>query len=106
MVYKIAVDDKTIFRFAELHPVRLMVDRAVTFLEENNVADYIRTSICTESIVRQTDSTQQISTFRNVLAGRRILAVQRVAAGDEGHNAARTHLVDGFGEEIVVDAET
>ena len=41
-----------------------------------------------------------------MLSGRRILAVQRVAAGDEGHDAARTHLVDGLGEEIVVDTET
>jgi len=106
MVYKIAVDGKAIFRFAKLHPVRLMVDRAVTFLEENNVADDFCSCVCFERSVRQTDSTQQISTFGNVLAGRRIFAVQRVATGDECHDAARTHLVDGLGEEIVVDAET
>ena len=83
-----------------------MVDRAVTFLEENNVADDFCSCVCFERSVRQTDSTQQISTFGNVLAGRRIFAVQRVATGDECHDAARTHLVDGLSEKVVVDAET
>ena len=41
-----------------------------------------------------------------MLAGCAVFAVQRIAAGDEGHDAARTYLVDGLGEEIVVDAET
>ena len=83
-----------------------MVDRAVTFLEENNIADDFRSGVGLERTVRQPDSTQQISTFSNVFAGRRILAVQCVAAGDKGHDAARTYLVDSLGEEIVVDAET
>ena len=106
VVYEILVDGKAIFRFAKLHPVRLMVDRAVTFLEENNIADDFRSGVGLERTVRQPDSTQQISTFSNVFAGRRILAVQCVAAGDKGHDAARTYLVDSLGEEIVVDAET
>ena len=105
-VYKIAVDGKAIFRLAELYPVRFMVDGAVTLLQKNNVRNNIGTSIGAERIVWQTDSPQQISSLCNVLAGRRIFAVQRVATGDECHDAARTHLVDGLGEEIVVDAET
>ena len=51
VVYKIAVDGKAIFRFAELYPVRLMVDGAVTLLQEDNVADNIRTSVGTERVV-------------------------------------------------------
>ena len=38
--------------------------------------------------------------------GGAILAVHGVAAGDERHHAARTHLVDGFRKEIIVDAES
>ena len=83
-----------------------MVNGAVTFLQKDNVADNIRASIGAKRIVRQTDDTQQISTFSNVLAGRRILAVQRVAAGNKGHDAARTHLVDGFCKEIIVDRKS
>ena len=105
MVYEILVDGKTIFRFAKLHPVRLMVDGAVTLLQEDNVRNNFRASIFLERIIGQTDGTQQISTFGDVFTGRAVFTVQRVTAGDKGHDAARTHLVNGFGKEIVVDAE-
>ena len=52
VVYKIAVDGKAIFRFAELYPVRLMVDGAVMFLQEDNVADDICSCICLERSIR------------------------------------------------------
>ena len=71
-----------------------------------NVADNICASIGTERIVRQTDGTQQIGTFCHVLAGGAVLAVHGVAAGNKGNNAARSHLVDGFRKEIIVDAKT
>ncbi len=56
VVYKILVDGKAIFRFAKLYPVWLMVDRAVTLLQKNYIADDFCSSICLERIVRQTDS--------------------------------------------------
>ena len=34
-----------------------------------------------------------------------ILGVHRIAAGDKGHHAAGTHLVECFGKKVVVDAE-
>ena len=34
VVHEILVDGKAIFRFAQLHPVRLMVDGAVTLLQK------------------------------------------------------------------------
>ena len=83
-----------------------MVDGAVTLLQKDNVADNICASIGTERIVRQTDGTQQIGTFCHVLAGGAVLAVHGVAAGNKGNNAARSHLVDGFRKEIIVDAKT
>jgi len=106
VVYEILIDGKAIFRFAQLHPVRLMVNRAVTLLQEDNIRNNIRTSVSTERIIRQTDSTQQIGTFCHVLAGGAVLAVHGVTAGDERHHAARTHLVDGLGEKIVVDTKS
>ena len=56
VVYEILVDGKAIFCFAQLHPCRFNVRRAVTLLQEDNVADNIRTSVSTECIIRQTDS--------------------------------------------------
>ena len=106
VVYEILVDGKAVLSLAKLHPVRLNIRRAVTLLQKDNVADNIGASIGTERIIRQTDCTQQIGTFRNMLAGGAVLAVHGVAAGDERHHTARTHLVDGFRKEIIVDAES
>ena len=78
-----------------LHPVRLNIRRAVTLLQKDNVADNIRASISLERIVGQSNSPQQIGAFCHVFAGSAVLAVHGVAAGDERHYAARTHLVDG-----------
>jgi len=106
VVYEILVDGKAVLGLAKLHPVWLMVDGTVTLLQKDNVADNIRTSVGTESVVGQTDSTQQVSTLCHVLAGSAVLAVHGVAAGNKGNNAARTHLVDGFRKEIIVDGES
>ena len=106
VVHEILVDGKAIFGLAKLHPLRLMVDGTVTLLQEDNIRDNIRASIGTESIVGQTDGTQQIGTLRHLLAGGAVLAVHGVAAGDERHDAARSDLVDGFHKEIIVDAKS
>lgn len=52
VVYEILVDGKAIFCFAKLYPVRLMVNRAVTFLQEDNVADDLCSCICLERSIR------------------------------------------------------
>jgi len=105
VVYEILVDGKAVLGLAKLHPVRLVVDGAVTLLQKDNIADNIRASVGTESVVGQTNGPQQIGSFCHVLAGRRIFTVQRVTTGNKRHHAARTHLVDGLGEKVVVDAE-
>ena len=79
VVYEILVDGKAILCFAQLHPVRLMVNGAVTLLQKDNVADNIRASIGAKRIIRQTDGTQQIGTLCHVLAGGAVLAVHGVA---------------------------
>ena len=83
-----------------------MVDGAVTLLQEDNVRNNFRASIFLERIIGQTDGTQQISTFGDVFTGRAVFTVQRVTAGDKGHDAARTHLVDGLGEKVVVNRKS
>ena len=105
VVYKILVDGKAIFRFAKLHPVWLMVDGAVTLLQKDNVRNHFGSGIRLERIVGQTDGPQQVGTLCHVLAGGAVLAVHGIARSHKRHDAARTHLVDGFRKEIVVDAE-
>ena len=82
-----------------------MVHGPVAFLQKDDVADNIGARIGTECVVWQSDCSQQIRTLRNMLPGSRILTVQRITAGDKCHNTAGPHLVDGFREEIIVDAE-
>ena len=106
VVHKILVDSKAILGLAKLHPVRLMVDGAVTLLQEDNIRNHFGASIRLERIIRQTDRAQQVGTLCHVLAGGAVLAVHGVAAGDKSYNTARTHLVDGFCKEIIVDVET
>ena len=83
-----------------------MVNRAVTLLQEDNIRNNIRASIGAESVIRQTDGTQQVGTLCHVLASGAVLAVHGVAAGDERHYAARTHLVDGFRKKIIVNRKS
>ena len=106
VVYEILVDGKTIFGLAKLHPVRLVVDGAVTLLQKDNVRNHFGACICLKRIVGQTDGTQQIGSFCHVLAGGAVLAVHGIARSHKRHDAARTHLVDGFRKEIIVDGES
>ena len=106
VVHKILVDGKAVLGLAKLYPVRLNVRRAITLLQKDNITDDICAGVSTERIIRQTDGTQQIGTLCHVLAGGAVLAVHGVAAGDERHHAARTHLVDGFCKKIIVDGKS
>jgi len=106
VVHKILVDGKVIFGLAKLHPCGFDVRRAVTLLQEDNVRNDICTGVGSERIVGQTDSAQQVCTFCHVFAGGAVLTVHGVAAGDERHHTARTHLVNGLGEKVVVDRKS
>ena len=106
VVYEILVDGKAIFGLTKLHPLRLMVDRAVTLLQEDDVRNDFGACVCLKRIIRQTDGTQQFGTFCHVLAGGAVLAVHRETAGHKGNYAARSDLVDGFRKEIIVDTKS
>ena len=106
VVRKVAVDGDAICRLSQLHPCGFMVHGPVAFLQKDDVTDNIGARIGAECIVWQSDCSQQIRTLRNMLPGSRILTVQRITAGNKRHHAARTHLVDGFGEKVVVDRKS
>ena len=105
MVYKIAVEGKALRGLPQVYPIRLDVDGTVPLLQEQDVRDYLRPGVGFESVVGQADRPQQLRPLRDILPGIRAFGIHRVAAGDKGHHAARTHLVDGLGKEIVVDGE-
>ena len=105
VVDKIPVDGKSVLRLSGLGPFRHDVQRAVTLLQENDVRNDLCTSVFLESVIGQTDGSQQLGTLSKIPAHGGILGVHRIAAGDKGHHAAGTHLVECFGKKVVVDAE-
>ena len=105
VVDKIPVDGKSVLRLSGLGPFRHDVQRAVPLLEEDDVRYHLGTGILFERVIRQTDSSQQLGTLGKIAAHGGILGVHRIAAGDKGHHAAGTHLVECFGKKVVVDAE-
>ena len=105
VVDKIPVDGKPVLRLSGLSPFRHDVQRAVPLLEEDDVRYHLGTGIFLESVIGQTDGSQQLGTLSKIPAHGGILGVHRIAAGDKGHHAAGTHLVECFGKKVVVDAE-
>ena len=75
-------------------------------MQEDDVRNDLGACVRLKRIIRQTDSPQQIGSFCHVFARGAVLTVHGVAAGHKGNYAARTHLVNGFRKEIVVDAKS
>ena len=105
VVHKVAVEGEALRGLPQVYPVRLDVDGAVPLLQEQDVRYHLRPGVGLESVVGQAHRPQQLRPLRDILPGVGAFGVHRVAAGDKGHHAARTHLVDGLGKEIVVDGE-
>ena len=105
VVDKIPVDGKAVLRLSGLGPLWCNVQRTVTLLQENDVRNDLCTSVFLESVIGQTDGSQQLGTLSKIAAHGGILGVHRIAAGDKGHHAAGTHLVECFGKKVVVDAK-
>ena len=89
-----------------MHPVRFNVDGSVTLLQEDDVADHIRTGVGLEGVVGQADRAQQLRPLRDVLTDFGRLFVHRIAGGHKGDHAAWTHLIQRFGEKVVMDGKT
>ena len=106
VVNKIAVDGKAILVLAKVYPIRFDLNGTVTLLQEDDVGHNFRTGVGFERIVGQTNGTQQLRPLCDISADFGRLLVHRVAGGHKRDHAARTHLVEGFGEEVVVNGKT
>ena len=106
MVDEILIDGKAVSIFAKVYPVRFNGHGTFPFLEEQDICHHIRSGVCAEGIIRQTDSPQQLGSFRKILAYFRRLLIHGVPGCDYRHHATGTHLVDHLGDEVIVDAET
>ena len=105
VVDEITVHGDTVVIRPQLHPVWLNVHHAVTFLQEQDVRYHLRTRCRLEGIVGQTDRAQQLRPLGNVLPHVRGAFVHGVAGGNERHHAARPHLIQRLGKEILMDGQ-
>ena len=105
VVDEIAVDRETVLIFTKVYPFRFYVDRTVALLQKDDVRDYFRTGVLFESVVGQTDRTQQFCPLCDILPHIRGLLIHCVPGGHKSDHAARSYLIEGFGEEIVMDGK-
>ena len=105
MLHKIAVQGNTVLSLVQIHPLRFHSNHALSLLQEQNVRYYTSSRVGEKCIVWEANSSQQLSPLGKVFPHLGALAVHGVPAGDKGHHAAGTHLIQGFGKEIIVDAE-
>ena len=105
VVEEIAVHGDTVVVRPQLHPLWLNVHHAVTFLQEQNIRYHLRTRCRLEGIVGQTNRAQQLRPLGNVLPHVAAALVHGVAGGDERHHAARPHLIQRLGKEILMDRQ-
>ena len=90
---------------AGLGPLWCNVQRTVTLLQENDVRYHLGTGILFERVIGQTDRSQQLGTLGKIAAHGGILGVHGIAGGYKSYHAAGTHLVQCFGEKVVVNTE-
>ena len=105
MFDEIAVDRIAVRGPAEMNPVFIDGNGMIPLLKENDIRNHFRTRVRPESVVRQPDRAEEISSFSKVFPHFRGLFIHCITGGHESDHAARTYLVNSFRKEIVVDAE-
>ena len=105
MLRKVGVERNTILRDAQMHPIRLDVDRPFPLLQKQNIRCDLCARVGLEGVVGQTNRAQQLGATGNIAPHVGILLIHRPLAGNERNNAARAHLIQCLGEEIIVNRE-
>ena len=91
--------------FVQMHPIGLDVDQPVPLLQEQNVSCHICSCRILESVVRQSDRAEQVSSLCDVLSDGGVFLIHCEARGYKCDHASRSNLIQSSGKEIVVDVE-
>ena len=89
-----------------VYPIGFDFNGSVPLLKKDNIRNDIRTGVGAERIVGQADRAEEVRALCDILPCGAVLGVHGIAGGDEGHHAARTHLIQRFCEKVVVNGET
>ena len=103
---EVAVHRKAVRILPDMHPIRFDVDGAVPPLQKQDVRDDFRARVGAKGVVRQPDRAQQFGALCDVLAHLWGLLVHRIAGSHKGDHAAGAHLIQRFGEKVVVNGKT
>ena len=103
MLCKIAVQRYAVHGLPQMHPVRHKVYQSLPLLQKQNVGSHLSPRIRLESVIGQTNRTQQFCSLCDIPTHRRIGLVHRAFRSNERNDAARTHLIQRFRKEIIVD---
>ena len=112
MVDEIPVDGKAVrvrsrvSPDTRVYPIGFDLNGSVPLLKKDNIRNDIRTGVGLEGVVGQADRAEEVRALGDILPCGAVLGVHGVAGGDEGHHAARTHLIQRFCEKVVVNGKT
>ena len=102
---EVAVQGYAVLGLAGLNPLRHLLRRAGPFLEKEDVRGDFRAGVGLEGVIGQADCAQQVGLLGQILAYLAVLLVHGALGSDKGHHAARAHLVQRLGDEVVVDEQ-
>ena len=105
MFDKIIVNDNAVGIVFQINPIRFYVDDALALLQNDDVAGHFRAGIRLESGVRQANCAEKLRALGDIFSHLVVCLIHRAFGRDEHDHAARTHLVKGFGKEIIVNHE-
>ena len=88
-----------------MYPIGFKLGRSVSLLQEDDVGHDRCSCVCLESIVRQTDSTEQVCSLSDIPTDFGGLLIHRVAGGYKRNHAAGSNLVESLSKEIIVDGK-
>ena len=105
MLHKIAVHRNTVLIGIKVYPIWLCVNHSVTLLQKENVARNLCACVCSESVIRQSDSSEQLGSLSNILAYFGACLIHCSLRGNERNNTARTNFIKSLCEKVIVNEE-
>ena len=89
-----------------MHPIRFDLNGSVPLLKKDNIRNDIRAGVGLEGVIGKADRAEEVCALGDILPCGAVLGVHGVAGGNEGHHAARTHLLQRFCKKVVVNGKT
>ena len=103
VIEEILVDGDPVLGLSKVYPIGFCLDDAVTLLQKENVRHHLLGSRAVEGVVGQTNGTDQVGSLRHILSCHGIFLVHGSAACHKGNDPTGAHLVQGFGEKVVMN---